>query len=256
VSGDRLAIVTGASSGIGACVARRLAERGHRTLLVARRADRLGQLAAELARHAPSVAVALDLSRADDVEPAISRLIAEHGTPDVVVNNAGYGRYGLFLDHAPDEHRRLMEVNYFAAVSTLRAVLPPMLLRRRGHVINVASMSTKMGPWGHAGYAAAKAALVSLTQTLAAEHERDGLHFSYVNPGIVDTDYFDGLGELGPRTSRWRIPPQAVADRIVGLLDSPRLELCVPRHYRALDLLKALHPGLAHRIVRSQSGPR
>ena len=81
-------------------------------------------------------------------------------------------------------------------------------------------------------------------------------HFSYVNPGIVDTDYFDDLGELSERTRRWRISPETVADRIVGLLDSPQLELCVPAHFRALDWLKALHPGLAHGIVRRQSSPR
>ena len=148
-----------------------------------------------------------------------------------------------------------MEVNYFASVATLRAVLPGMLERRRGHVINIASMATKMGPWGHAGYAAAKAALVSLTQTLAAEHHGEGVHFSYVNPGIVDTEYFDELGGLAERVRRWRISPDVAADRIVALLDRPRLELCIPAHYRLIDVLKALHPSLAHRIVRSQSRP-
>lgn len=251
-----LALITGASSGIGERVARRLAARGLRTLLVARRIDRLERLAAELGAIAPSVAVAIDLAQADAVEPAVARLLEEHGPAQVLVNNAGFGRYGSFLEHAPEDHRRLMEVNYFAAVATLRAVLPGMLQRRRGHVINIASISAKMGPWGHAGYSAAKAALVSLTQTLAAEHPDDGLHFSYVNPGIIDTEYFDELGGLGERVGTRKIPADVVAEGIVGLLDRPRLELCIPRHYRFLDLLKALHPGLAHRIVRDQSRPR
>jgi short-subunit dehydrogenase len=251
-----LALITGASSGIGARVAERLAARGMRTLLVARRIERLDELAARLSVHAPSVAVELDLSRADAVEPEIARLLREHGPADVVVNNAGYGRYGRFLEHEPADHRRLMEVNYFAAVAVIRAVLPAMMSRRRGHVINIASMSTKMGPWGHAGYAAAKAALVSLTQTLAAEHHGEGVHFSYVNPGIVDTEYFDELKALAERVRRWKISPDVAADRIVGLLDAPRLELCIPGHYRFLDVLKALHPALAHGIVRRQSRPR
>jgi short-subunit dehydrogenase len=253
---EPLAIVTGASSGIGERIARRLAARGYRTVLVARRADRLEGLAEELSAHAPSAAVPLDLAAAAGVEPAFARIVAAHGPADVLVNNAGFGRYGTFLEHADAEHRSLMEVNYFAAVAAIRAVLPGMIGRRAGHVINIASMSTKMGPWGHAGYAAAKAALVSLTQTLAGEHEGDGVHFSYVNPGIVDTGYFDHLGTLGGRVGRWKIPPDDVARRIVGLLDAPRLELCIPRHYRLLDLIKALHPGLAHRIVTGQSRPR
>jgi len=250
-----LALVTGASSGIGARVAERLAARGLRTLLLARRVDRLDELATRLCRHAPSVAVGLDLSEAETVEPAIARLLEEHGPADVVVNNAGYGHYSRFLEHEPADHRRLMEVNYFAVVAILRAVLPAMMSRRRGHVINIASMSTKMGPWGHAGYAAAKAALVSLTQTLAAEHHGEGIQFSYVNPGIVDTEYFDTLGTLRARVSRWKISPDVVARRIVGLLDRPRLELCIPAHYRLLDVITALHPSLAHDIVRKQSRP-
>src|SRR5258706_484180 len=145
----------------------------------ARAGSRASRRAAELRRTAPSVAAHRDPPRAAGVEPANSRLVEEHGPATVLVNNAGFGWYATFLDHAHEDHRRLMEVNYFAAVATLRAVLPGMVLRRRGHVINIASMSTKMGPWGHAGYAAAKAALVSLTQTLAAEHHGDGLRFSY-----------------------------------------------------------------------------
>ena len=251
-----LAIVTGASSGMGERIARRLAQRGFRTLLVARRKERLDALAAELAPLAPSHAVALDLADAAAVEPAVARLVEEHGEPDVLVNNAGFGRYGTFLEHGADEHRRLMDVNYFAAVATIRAVLPSMVRRRTGHVINIASMSTKMGPWGHAGYAAAKAALVSLTQTLAAEYHDEGVLFSYVNPGIVDTEYFAELGELGERTRRWRIPPDVAADRIVGLLDRYRLELCIPRHYRIIDFIKAIHPHWAHGIVKDQSRRR
>jgi short-subunit dehydrogenase len=250
-----LALITGASSGIGESVARRIAARGLRTLLVARRVDRLERLAAELTKIAPSFAVPMDLADAETVEPAIARLLEEHGPAQVLVNNAGFGRYVPFMDHSHEDHRRLMEVNYFAAVAMLRAVLPGMLLRRRGHVINIASISAKMGPWGHAGYSAAKAALVSLTQTLAAEHSDDGLNFSYVNPGIIDTEYFDELGSLGARVGSRKIPADIVAEGIVGLLDRPRLELCIPRHYRFLDLIKALHPGLAHRMVRHQSKP-
>jgi short-subunit dehydrogenase len=252
-----VAFVTGASSGIGEQVARRLAARGYRTVLVARRLDLLERLALELAAVAPSEAEGLDLSDAAAVEPAMRRLVERHGAPDVVVNNAGYGQYAPFLEHAAEDHRRLMEVNYFAAVSTVRAVLPAMLLRGRGHVINIASMSTKMGPWGHAGYAAAKAALVSLTQTLAAEHADDGVRFSYVNPGIVRTDYFrhPSFAPLELKTRRFAIAAESAADAIVSLLDTPRLELCIPRHYRLLDWLRALHPGLAHDVVRRRSRP-
>lgn len=252
-----LAVITGASSGIGTAIARRLAQRGCRTALIARRRDRLESLAAELSKTAPSFAWPLDLADVPGIEPSMRELIAAHGPPDVLVNNAGAGVYLPFMEHDWAMHRRLMDLNYFAAVATIRAVLPGMAERRKGHVINICSISAKMGPWGHAGYTAAKAALASLTQTLAGEHDGAGVHFSYVHPGIVLTDYFeaDSLTRLLPRVRKHAIPADTVAKRIAALLDKPRLELCVPAHYRVLDAVIAVSPALAHRMVTRNSRP-
>ncbi len=252
-----LAVVTGASSGIGRGVAELLAQRGYRTVLIARRMDRIAVLAKELARWAPSVAQTLDLADDGAIAAAMANLAAEHGPVSVLVNNAGYGLYKPFLDCSEDDFRRLMEVNYFAAASMIRGVLPGMLRQRRGHVINIASIATKMGPWGHGGYAAAKCALVSLTQSLAAEYGDQGIHFSYVNPGIVQTEFFDNPSyqPIAARTGRHAIPVQRVAKAIVGLLDRPQLELCVPRHYRILEWIKALSPELAFKLVAKNSRP-
>ena len=253
-----LALVTGASSGIGRHVAAQLAGRGYRTILIARRRDRLEALARELSQLAPAIVAPLDLADADTIEPAVNTLLDEHGPPHVLVNNAGYGLYRQFLDCSLDEHRRLMQVNYFAAVSMIRAVLPRMLQAGRGHVINIASIATKTGPWGHGGYAAAKSALVTLTQTLAAEHESAGVHFSYVNPGMVATEFFDApeYAALAKRYRHRAIAADHVARKIVRLLDRPRLELCIPRHYRVLDWLAALSPGLLARLVGTASRPK
>jgi short-subunit dehydrogenase len=258
IMGDTLplAIVTGASSGIGREVAVLLAQRGHRTVLVARRIDRLEELARQLAPLAPSVPLQLDLEREADIEPTIASVLEQQGPAQVLINDAGFGHFGRFLDTAPEMHRRLMQVNYFAAVAMIRAVLPGMLAQKHGH-INIASMSTKMGPWGHTGYAAAKAAMVAMTQSLAAEHADDGVRFSYVNPGIVDTEYFAApcFAPITALVRRHAIDPPRVARAIVGLLDHPRLELCVPRHYRMVDLIKAISPAWAFHIVRSQIKP-
>ena len=199
----------------------------------------------------------IDLSEPHAVEANLPSLLAEHGPPDVLVNNAGFGLYRPFLQHTSTDHHRLMQVNYFAAISMIRLVLPSMVQRKRGHIINVASMASKVGPWGHTGYAASKAALVSATQTLAAEHAADGLHFSYVNPGIVSTDYF-ATGTFVPlfeRVGRRAVTADVVARQIVGLLDKPRLELCVPGSYRLLDWIRAMSPQQAHRLVAANSRP-
>jgi short-subunit dehydrogenase len=253
-----LAIVTGASSGIGAAVAERLAGRGYRLALIARR-QRLMRSVADRCGGESRVAIEpLDLSQTADVAPAIQRIIDHHGPPEVLINNAAVGLYRTFLDHDPADFERLMRVNYLAAVETIRVVLPGMLRRGRGTVINVASMSTKMGPWGHAAYAASKVALVSLTQTLAAEHLGSGVHFCYVNPGIVHTEYFshEGTRDLWPVVRKRAVEVGRVADRIVRLIDHPRLETCVPWHYRVMDWIKAISPMLALRIVARGSRPK
>lgn len=245
-----VAVVTGASSGIGAAAARRLAQRGYRTILMARREPALRTLADELTAFAPSSVIPVDLNDPRAIGEAADAVL-EHGKPAVLINCAGVGVYRAFLEQDDAVHRRVMQINYFAAAQMVRRLLPAMIERGSGHVINVGSMSVKVGPWGHGAYAAAKAALVSLTQTLAAEYTECGVHFSYVNPGIVDTPYFRtadtaGLWEIVKHRA---ISADCVAAEMVGLLDRPRLELCVPRHYRMLDYLRAISPTLAHRIV-------
>ena len=250
------AVVTGASSGIGEAVARRLAQRGQATLLVARREDRLVALADELRTHAPCETLVVDLCDREAVRDVLLARLRDTAV-DVLVNNAGFGSYKPFVETDAAEHDALLEVNYHAPASLVRAVLPAMLERQRGHIINIGSISAVMGPWGHGPYAAAKSALNTLTQSLAAEHKHSGVHFSYVNPGIVSTEFFDSpaYAKLYERARSQAVPVDVAAKRIVELLDRPRLELTIPAHYRVLSLIAALSPRLAHRLVRKNSMP-
>ena len=236
-------------------VAQRLAGRGYRTALIARRADRLEALADELSARAPSIALPLDLSELGGIEPAIQALLREHGPVEVLVNNAGYSVYRRFIDYEEDDFDRLTRVNYLAPAAMIRAVLPSMVARQKGWVINVASIAAKMGPWGHAGYAAAKAGLIALTQSLEAEHGSSALHFCYVNPGLVRTEFFDhpSYAPIAGWVRGRALPARLVAKRIVSLLDRPRLELVLPRYFRLLDWIGAISPRLAHRIVKKSS---
>ncbi|EST21401.1 hypothetical protein N566_27475, partial [Streptomycetaceae bacterium MP113-05] len=192
------------------------------------------------------------------VEKDLTRLAEAVGPVDVLVNCAGHGMYVPFLDLDPAEARRLFEVHFFSSSAAVRAVLPGMLARGRGHVVNVASVSAKSGPWGHSAYAAAKAALATLTESLAAEYAGRGVHFGVVHPGLVDTPFFAGpaLAPLRVRTVRRMIPPERVGRAIVEMVDRPRPEVCVPRHYRVLDVLRAVSPGALGRLVARQSVPR
>ncbi|MFP4144433.1 MAG: SDR family NAD(P)-dependent oxidoreductase [Phycisphaeraceae bacterium] len=251
-----LAMVTGASGGIGTCIARRLADRGYHLILVGRNRDHLEEVSDEVGER-PHRILEADLADPASLAPAIREGLGRRRV-EVLVNNAGFGVYSPFLDQGPGEHRQLFEVNYFAAAEMIRLVLPGMIAARRGWVINVSSLSSKVGPWGHSGYAGAKAALASLTQSLAAEYDLPGLHFCYVNPGIVDTAYFrrPGMMPLWEQVRRYAVDPDRVGKAVESLLDRPKLEICVPRHHRLIDLLIALSPKLAHRVVSRHSRPR
>lgn len=254
----RKALITGASSGIGYELAKLIAARGYETVLVARRKEKLDALAAELSEHAPSFVVTADLATEATTAAVITQIKAEHPQIDLLLNNAGFGKLAPFLEHTDEDHRRLMQIHYFASASLINALLPGMLERQRGHIINVASIAAKMGPWGHSTYAAAKAALVSLTQSLAAEYPNRGVHFSYVNPGIVVTEFFDGDGydAMSKSVRKHGIKVETVAAKINKLIDKPKLELTIPGHYRMLDWIKAISPSWAHRIVAKNSRSR
>lgn len=253
-----IAVVTGASSGIGRDVAERLAKRGYRTILVARRAERLTALAAQLSEHTPSFALSADLLHDADVRRLAHDALTRQFAPiDVLVNNAGFGRCKPFLEHSDEEHRQIMQVNHFAAATLMRAVLPGMLARRRGHIINVASISAKVGPWGHSAYAASKAAMICLTQSVAGEHRGSGVNFSYVLPGVIRTEFFDQptYETMADKVRKHGISVERIGRRIERLLDRPRLEVVEPRHYRIIDFFRALSPRLAHAIVSRGSQP-
>ena len=254
-AGAHTAIVTGASSGIGAQVARRLVGRGYHLVLIARRKQRLEALAEQI--DAPCTVHAVDLADGDALEQATQRILAEHNHIDVLVNNAGYGRYRPFLNVTRGEAQDLLQVNYVAAAALTRAVLPGMLAQRGGCVINVASVAAKMGPWGHAGYAAAKAAMRAMTQSLACEYGDRGVHFSCVMPGLVKTEFFNesAYSELFLRHKRRALTAEYVAERIVRLLDKPRLEMTIPSAFRVMDWIATLSPSLAHQIVARTSRP-
>src|SRR5262245_46568518 len=134
----RVAIVTGASSGIGAGLARALAARGAKLALVARRADRLDSLAKEIEdRHGTALPLACDVEDRAAVEAAAARALEHFGRIDLLVNNAGYNNHALFKDHDVDDIARMMRVNYLGIVYWIKAVLPTMRARGEGWVINL-----------------------------------------------------------------------------------------------------------------------
>ncbi len=193
----KTALVTGASSGIGEAIARRLAQDGANLVLVARSEAKLRALAAALSGdHGIRAAVVL----ADLIQPGSGEAIrrdtdAQGITVDVLVNNAGFGTYGAFEDIEPGREQDEVAVNVAALVGLTHAFLPPMLLRGDGAVLNVASTAAfQPGPY-MAVYAATKAFVLSFSEALWAECRGRGVHVVALCPGAVETPFFAALGD-------------------------------------------------------------
>jgi short-subunit dehydrogenase len=249
-------VVTGASSGIGRSIAIALAQRGYRTVLVARRAHLLDELASELRRFSPSRALPLDLSITDSIGPAMEEVVATEGAPKVLVNCAGVGMFTPFARQSHDDFLAIMRVNFEAAVEMTRVCLPHLLAAGRSgspaRVFNICSMSARVGPEGHAAYAASKGALRSFTEVLQAEHERTHIAFTIVYPGIVRSEYFQKgtMRHLWPLIAHHAISPERVSRAVVNSLERAPPSLYVPTHNRILDWLVAASPRLAAWVVR------
>lgn len=221
------ALVTGASSGFGELIARRLAERGTDLVVVARRRDRLEALGAELGRrHGVSVhVVELDLAR-PRVGAELEREVtaALDGRPlDLVVNNAGFGLYGPLLEQDADELEKMLAVNVSALTSITRVLLEPMVARGSGTLVNVASIGGFQPAPGLAAYVASKAYVLHLTEAVWQELKGSRVRVTALCPGPTRTEFFERAGSEHGALGGNVISPEQVVDALMAALDRPRL---------------------------------
>jgi short-subunit dehydrogenase len=241
-------LVTGASGGIGGAVSLRLADRGAKLVLLGRDRAALDALAGRTGGHA----LPADLTTATAADVA-ERAAAAFGRVDVLVNNAGIGWSGSFPELDDDAARRLVTTNLLAPILLTRALLPAMLARRHGHVVNVASIVGHTGSKDEAVYAATKAGLVAFTESLRQELGGSGVGLSLVTPGVIDTRFFERRGT--PYARRWPRPitPERVADAVVTAIERDRAEVFVPRWLAGPARLRGALPGL-YRALAARFG--
>jgi NADP-dependent 3-hydroxy acid dehydrogenase YdfG len=258
----RLVLVTGASSGIGAATVRLAASRGARILALARSADRLEALAEEVCAAGGDVwSYAVDCGSRAKVAAAAGRIVAEHGVPDVLVNNAGAGRY-LFLDQtAPEELDQMLAAPLQAALYVTRAFLPAMVERGSGRVVTVNAPIAYV-PWpGAAGYGVARWGVRGLHEMLRADLRGTGVGASQVVPGLVSSGYFThnpGVEESLPPISRFfpTLTPEQVAAAIVRAWEREREYVFLPQRLRLMVSAARLFPRIGERVARAGSRPR
>lgn len=211
----KVAVVTGASAGIGEAVARCFAREGARVALFARSSEKLSAIAAEMDG---SIAVTGDVSVEGDVERLFDEVERQLGPADVVVNNAGIVEPSLLVDTPLEKWRRTIEVNLTSAYLVSRRALSSMIRRRSGAVVNVSSISGVVGPEkfpGFVAYCASKAAMIAMTEALAVEVKEHGIRVNAVSPGSVNTAMWAGVSGGAPAS----MTPEEVA-RVVLFLAS------------------------------------
>ena len=249
-------LITGASSGIGAALAREYGKRGARVALLARRKDKL----AEVSREVPgSIAVACDVNDDASVQQAVREVLAAFGELDVVVANAGIGITGSVEELSIEDYRRQFETNVFGVLRTVKATLSS-LKRTSGRLALLGSVSGFLSLPGTSAYAMSKFAVRALAEALGAELAAAGVSVTHVAPGFVESEIrkVDNTGELHSER-RDPIPPflvmsnERAAHEIVSAVQARRPEVVVTNHGKAATFVATRFPRTVHSIVRLAS---
>jgi len=250
-----VAIITGASSGIGEATARLLSEKRYRVVLAARRLERLEALAQELrAAGGQALTVETDVANLDDLQNLVQTTLKEFGEIDVLFNNAGIGRIDWLerLDLVEDIDAQI-QINLTAVIQLTRLVLPHMLARRSGHIINMSSVAGLLPVPTYSVYTAAKYGVRGFTEALRRELKPSGIHVSGLFPGGVNTAFREESGRV--QRSRIRTPDflrlsaEDVAQAVWSLIRRPRRALVMPWPMKMAAGINGLFPGLVERVI-------
>jgi len=238
ISGS-IAIVTGASSGIGAATAEELARRGATVVAVARRREKLDEVVGRCRSYSEgSRAYQADVADRAACSGVVESAIEQLGRVDIVVNNAGISMRRHAARASVEEIERVMDVNFFGSVCVAMAALPGMLERRRGSIINVTSVAGYIPNPHESAYGASKAALSLWSHGLSVDLSGSGVHVGVLSPGPIDTEIWEKDAEDAVYDGKL-YPPSIVADAIAKMIDHEAVHVTVPRRY---GLVGALYP--------------
>lgn len=247
-------VITGGSSGIGEEVAIRVAKLGARPILIARSEEKLKEISQFIVENlqVDCLYYPLDISDRGEVEKTFADLLEKVGHVDILLNNAGFGIFDAFVDADLDDLERMFQVNVIGLMACTKAVLPSMLERNRGHIINVASQAGKLATPKSSGYSASKHAVLGFTNSLRMELAKTNIYVSSVNPGPIETNFFqiaDKSGNYVNNVKKYMLKADYVAEKIVQLMEHPKRELNLPRWMNMGSTLYHLFPSIADKLV-------
>ncbi len=236
----RTVLVTGASSGIGAALARALARRGDTVALVARRVDRLDAVLADCHATSPASARwAADLSDPEAAANLALEIWDHYGGLDVIVNNAAVPMRRHVTRLSMAEVERTMRINYFSPVAITLAVLPRMLELGSGTIVNVSSLGGRLGITAEAAYSGSKFALAGWSESLAVDLDRTGVSVKLILPGAIDTEIWDQPDNDAPLYDGPKEPPEEIAAAMVDAIDSEKFEHYLPDMKAVIEMKTA-----------------
>jgi short-subunit dehydrogenase len=247
---SRVAVVTGASSGIGAAISRLLARRDWTLVLIARREERLRALAQEIGGEYELC----DVADRSAVDATAARVLERHPLVHLLVNNAGIPARASFLEAEPEAIENALRVNYLGGVWCLRAFLPGLEAAAPSDVANIVSVAGVVAYPQSGPYAASKHAQLAFSRATSAELRLRNIRVHTVKPGFVETEGFSQSWLPAPM-HRLVIGPEAVAEHVVESVERGRGETTVPRYYGAAGWFQALLPNVVTRLL-TRSGQR
>lgn len=214
----KVAIVTGAGRGIGRAIATALAKEGVNVGLLARTEDALKEVVSEVeSLGAKAAYAAVDVSSMDQVEEAVKQLTSKLGTADILVNNAGTGKFASLLDMDPEEWKRTIDVNLMGPYYVTRAVLPQLIEKNGGDIINISSTNGLNGAATSSAYSASKFGLIGLTESLAQEVRRNNIRVTALAPSTVATELAVQSNLINGNEEKY-MQPEDIAEFVVSQL--------------------------------------
>jgi len=247
---DKLVLVTGASSGMGEGIAKAMAGKGARVILLARNRAELNRVADTIkSTGAEAHVYTVDLKDAAAVATVAAQIKHSLGLPDVIINNAGSGKWRFVDETTPAEAVEMMALPYFAAFNVVHAFLPEMLARNSGHIVNISSVASRFVWPGATAYTAARWAVRGFTQALRADLDDTGINVTLYESGMVKSPYWEhnpGSAEREPKMAVLipKLTPEQVGAAVVCGVERNKELIVIPFMMKIVYLQHALFPGI------------
>lgn len=250
-------IVTGASSGIGEMLVRKIAVNGGIPIMLARSIDKLQQLQQEIEDefHIQAAYYPVDLTDEQQMDNVVAEILQEHDEIDALVNNAGTGVFQYVIDTRWEDVDLMFRLNVLAVIRMTKLFLPHFLEKKNGHIINIASQAGKISTPKSAVYASTKHAILGFTNALRQELNDTNIHVTAVNLGPVKTNFFtraDPEGNYEKNVGKYMLDPEKVATKIVNYLFTSKREINMPFWMDIGSRFYQLFPGMMEKVFKNQ----